>query len=70
MGPFQFFRHYEIFFLKTFLFHQRAPLQFFDVLQQWMLKNAKGPPFSAPKAANSSNFLGFSGTVEENTLTL
>ena len=44
-------------------------LQFFDVLQQWMFerkKKRKGPPFSASMA----QLFGFSGTVEENTLTL
>ena len=58
-APFQFFRHCETFFRITFFFHQKAPLQFFDVLQQWMKNIAKGSPIRSPK---------FSGTVEENTL--
>ena len=43
-SPFNFFgivRH----FFRNF-FYQRVPLQFFDVLQQWMLTNAKGSPRS------------------------
>ena len=40
-SPVQFSRHCEIFFERKF--SQRVPLQFFDVLKQWMLKIRKGP---------------------------
>ena len=46
-GPsFVVFFNIETFF-KT-KFHQRAPLQLFDVLQQWMLENPSSPPLLAP----------------------
>ena len=38
-----FFRHYET-FLKIFWVHQRVPLLFYDILQQWMSINPKEFP--------------------------
>ena len=37
-SPFQFFRYCDVFPKKFF---SKGPLQFFDVLQQWMFKNPK-----------------------------
>ena len=65
-GPLQFFWHYETFFRKI-VFSPKGPLSIFDILHQWMLKNPKGPPFSAPEARASGHLarqfgrLGFSG---------
>ena len=63
-GPFQFFRHCETFF-KNF-FSPKVPLLqfFFDDLRQNGWKISKCPLW----CANSVQLLGFSGTVEENTL--
>ena len=51
--PFQFFRHCETFFRN--FFSPKGPPSIFDVLQQWMLKMRKGPPFSAPGARASEH---------------
>ena len=61
VSPLSVFRHCETGF---FDFPQKFPLERFDVLQQWMLKNPKGSPF---QRANSVQLLGFSGTVKEFT---
>ena len=65
--PFSVFsRHCETFFQKKI--SPKAPLSIFDVLQQWMLKHTKGSLLLARRFKQiRSNFLGFSGTVEENT---
>ena len=64
-GPsFQFFRHCETFFQKIFFTKSDPPI-FFDLRQNgW--KISKCPLW----CANSVQLLGFSGTVEEITLTL
>ena len=65
--PLSVFFGIETFFGKKF-FHQRAPLQFFDIFATMDVKKCEGFPFSGVRIR--SNFLGFSGTVQENTLTL
>ena len=53
-----FFRHCETFFGKHF--PTKGPPEILDVLQQWMLKIPKGPPFDAP-ARQYPSTIGFSG---------
>ena len=57
---------------NEFFFTKRSPFRFFDILQQWILKNAKRLLFSASGVREPirSDFLCFSGTVEENFDTL
>ena len=80
-GPFYIFRHYATYRRPKKFGKKFQKIGFFSIFSSrgycrngfatTDVENAKGSPFQrAPGAPIRSNVLGFSGTVEENTLTL